>query len=324
MGETRDVFVFTCRRHNQCEMASANPRDFLDKPLGKLLLQCLQKVPGGYNVNLREQVDAMATLTLAVCPDAEIERFYDTGSVIAWLRGPTRSAPVFLDAHLDTWFDMPAGRVPQPAFDERGYLHSPWLDNRVGCALLLHVGSQWAELRKTAAHDLALIFPGNEEGGYRGKTTGASVIARLYEWAEGAVFDVSDGEEPPPRLVPEPVARDMTPVARVIGFWSFEYIMRARIGWGPIVQRSEAALDKQLVVWQKPTVASWQQTDKPPIPKDYPNDIRDYAPAGVPRLRYLAIGVAGNMHSADSWMAPYDVEQAAIALMQFAREMISM
>ncbi len=75
--------------------------------------------------------------------------------------------------------------------------------------------------------------------------------------------------------------------------------------------------------WERPTLRSWQWTDKTMPPEQYPNDIKWYARAGVPRLRYVAIGVAGDMHGADSWCAVNDVEQAAEAMLLFAREMTS-
>ena len=290
---------------------------FRDTPLGQYLWSALREVSGGQHADVRTQVDEMAALATRVCARGNVVRDHETGSVIVWhrARGPSRERPVFLDAHLDTSFDLPAGRKPAPWFDERGYLHSPWLDNRVGCAILLSVGAKWAQLEQTAQRDLALIFPGYEEQGGRGRPTGAAVIARRYDWAEGAVFDVSEGVEPHGR---RPVAGDMTAWGYSNGMLR---IQTARIGWGPTIQRKGAPWP--LVVWERPTLRSWQRTDKTMPPGQYPNDIRWYAAAGVSRLRYVAIGVAGDMHSADSWAATADIEQAAEAMLLFAREMTS-
>lgn len=302
---------------------------FAQKSVGLHLLAVLRKVPGGRSANVEEQVHAMSVLAHRICDDGMVQEDHETGSVIVWFRVPDAGdrAPVFMDAHLDTVWDLPKGEVPEPVIDGNNHIQSPWLDNRIGCALLLHVGAMYFDYALDAKRDLALIFSGNEEHAQIDQPHAAAVIARRNKWAEGAVFDVSPGEDQTPKTAARRIEDDMTQAgpshaSRAAPEIVPKRLMDALLGWGPIIQRHDAR--PPLAVWtDEPPVTSWQQSAKPPDAVRYPNNVRDYALGGVPSIRYLSVGVAGAMHGANSRAHIGDIEQAAYIMMQWAREMTS-
>lgn len=98
------------------------------------------------------------------------------------------------------------------AFTAGDYIVSSYLDNRIGCAVLLRVISEISANAQNSENDLYFVFTVQEEVG----TRGASAISFAIDPELAINIDVTDCGEIPSKKVPSPVKTGKGPAIKIM------------------------------------------------------------------------------------------------------------